>query len=73
MIGQQVVCVDWLSERYSGMPVGEIFTVMNVEKSGIGSSDHDFFFIKGFTGRHYRKRFKPLEEMQNTNFILVAK
>ena len=78
MKGQQVVCIDLTSERYCGMPVGAIFTVESVEASGIQqqgrpNSDFDYLSIKGYTGKHYRMRFKPLEEMQNTNFIELTK
>jgi hypothetical protein len=72
MIGQQVVCVDPISERHCGMKVGATFTVIGVEKSSYGDSELDFFSIEGFTGRHYRMRFKPLEEMQDTNFRCIA-
>jgi hypothetical protein len=69
----QVVCIDRQSEKYCAMPVGNIFTVEKIEKSGLPGSENDFFSIEGYTGLHYRRRFKPLEEMQNTNFILIAK
>jgi hypothetical protein len=73
MIGQQVVCICPIAERYCFMKVGEVYIVEDFQQSEALNNDLDLLSIKGISGRHWRKRFKPLEEMQDTNFHCIAK
>jgi hypothetical protein len=72
----QVVCIDRTCEL-SRLYFGEIYTVIKTEASQLGKPGEDFLYLSRDgssrrAGPYWRSRFKPIEEMQNTNFIQVA-
>jgi hypothetical protein len=64
-VGDKVVCIDASYGFSYGLKKGEIYTIAR-EYAGC-------YYLIGIDGGWFSSRFRPLEEMQNTNFIRVAK
>lgn len=66
-VGDKVVCVN--NDDKPQLSIGEIYTI-----SGEHNSYGDiFFYLEGIVPDFYPRRFRPLEEMQNENFVSIAK
>jgi hypothetical protein len=65
-LGDKVVCVD---DEDSGihkkLKVGEIYTIID--------RLFEAYYFAETSGGWYQYRFRSLEEMQNTNFVSIAK
>jgi hypothetical protein len=68
-VGDKVVYID---REKGGLSFGEIYTIESIQ-SKIDKSDEpycqDILYLKGNDTGYFDWRFRPLEEMQNTNFI----
>jgi hypothetical protein len=64
-IGDKVVCVDNSYGSSYGLKKGEIYTVRQLP--------YRSYYLNELVGSWDAGRFRSLEEMQNENFIRVAK
>jgi hypothetical protein len=70
--GDKVVCVN---REASGLSIGEIFTVERINlgrPSAAYPYNAPLLYLKGNDSGYFDWRFRPLEEMQNTNFISLV-
>lgn len=65
-LGEKVVCIN--DHGAFGLEIGKIYTVV----SQYSGRYIDCYYLDGLDSSWLMERFKPLEEMQNTNFSCVA-
>ena len=68
-IGDKVVCVN---REASGLSIGEIYTIERIDPGRTHNAypyNAPLLYLKGNDTGYFDWRFRPLEEMQNENFI----
>jgi hypothetical protein len=66
-VGDKVICVD---KTKTSITFGETYTIQKINKDYRGD---DICYLEGIDEGFFFYRFRSLEEMQNTNFISIAK